>query len=217
MKADRKALVVLSGCGNRDGSEIHESVCALLALEEQGFEARCAAPAAGKARTVSYLDGRSLEPRDILEESARIARGAIVPLSEAGDSHDVLVFPGGLGAAANLSTYAEQGPAMSVRLDVRETILAARAAGKPIAAMCIAPVILAACLPGVIITLGSACRASADAEAMGARHVECPATGCVVDHELKVVTTPAYMIAGSPSEVLAGARSMARELRALLG
>lgn len=217
MRGRRKALVVLSGCGNRDGSEITESVCALIALDEAGFEVSCVAPDAPQTRTLSHLGGKALEPRNILEESARIARGAIRPLSEAGAGFDVLVLPGGLGAAASLSTYADDGVAMRVRPDVRALVESARAAGKPIAAMCIAPMILAACLPGVTLTLGAECQASADAVAMGARHVECPAGAAVVDPGMKVVTTPAYMVAGGPAEVLAGARSMVQKLIALLG
>jgi enhancing lycopene biosynthesis protein 2 len=217
VRGRRKALVVLSGCGNRDGSEITESVCALIALDEAGFEVSCVAPDAPQSRTLSHLDGKALEPRNILEESSRIARGAIRPLSEAGSGFDVLVLPGGLGAAASLSTYADDGVAMKVRPDVKDLVESARAAGKPIAAMCIAPMILAACLPGVTLTLGAECQASADAVTMGARHVECPAGAAVVDPGMKVVTTPAYMVAGGPAEVLAGARSMVHKLSALLG
>jgi enhancing lycopene biosynthesis protein 2 len=217
VRVRRKALVILSGCGNRDGSEIHEAVCALIALEEAGFEVSCAAPDAPQGRTLSHLDGREIEPRSMLEESARIARGSIHPLAGQGGPFDVLVFPGGQGASNSLSTYATDGRDMKVRPDVRALVESARSAGKPIAAMCIAPMILAACIPGVTLTLGSDCRESADAEALGARHVECPATAAVVDPDMKVVTTPAYMVAQSPAEVLAGARSMAHKLVALLG
>lgn len=217
MKVRRKALVVLSGCGNRDGSEIHESVCAFVALDEADFEISCAAPDDEAARTLSYLTGRQLGDRNMLEESARIARGAIRPLSEAGSAFDVVVFPGGTGAAASLCTYSKDGVAMKVRPDVRSLIESARAAGKPIAAMCIAPMVLAACLPGVTLTLGAECQASADAAALGAVHMECAATAAVVDPVMRVVTTPAYMLAKGPAEVLEGARSMVSKLEALLG
>lgn len=213
----RRVLVVLSGCGNRDGSEIHESTAALIALDEAGFEAICTAPRVAQRKTVSYVTGSDLPGRDAFEESARIARGRIRPLSEiVGSEYDAVLFPGGMGAALTLCTYALDGPSCRVLPEVEELVRSANRAGRPIAAMCIAPVILARLLPGVLVTLGREGEAAAHARAMGARHRECGARDAVVDASMKVVTTPAYMVADGPSEVLSGARRMVEELGKLM-
>jgi len=214
----RKVLVVLCGCGNRDGSEIHESVCALIALEEAGLEAVCAAPDIAQARNASYVPGREPTARNAFEEAARLARGNIRPLAGLSmEAFDALLLPGGQGASQTLSTYAVDGTGMTVLSDVRRLVEEALASGKPIAAMCIAPMILARLIPGVVITLGGDNQESADAQAMGAETVVCPAGAAVVDPVRKVTTTPAYMTAVGPSEVLSGARSLVAKLLALLG
>ena len=47
----------------------------------------------------------------VLLESARIARGAVKPLSElTADDVDAAVFPGGFGAAKNLSDFGFKVP-----------------------------------------------------------------------------------------------------------
>lgn len=215
--ARKRVLLILSGCGNRDGSEIHEAVCALLALDEAGLEAVCAAPEVMQSKTVSYINGRDMEHRNAFEESARISRGKIRPLSTViSQDYDAVLLPGGMGAASTLCSYSAEGVDCTVRHDVRKTITDAVAAGKPVAAMCIAPIILARLLPGVILTFGSKCDASEHARQMGAMHVECAPDEAVVDYRLKVVTTPAYMAAKSPWEVLDGARRMVEELAKLI-
>lgn len=213
----RRVLVVLCGCGNRDGSEIHESTAALIALDEAGFEAVCTAPRVPQKKTVSYITGGDLPCRNAFEESARIARGRIRPLeSITASDYDAVLFPGGMGAALTLCTYAQDGSSCRVLPEIEELVRSAHEAGKPIAAMCIAPIILARLLPGVLLTLGGECEAAAHARAMGARHRECTADDAVVDASMKVVTTPAYMVAEGPSEVLSGARRMVEELGKLM-
>ncbi|NLP05270.1 isoprenoid biosynthesis glyoxalase ElbB [Candidatus Fermentibacteria bacterium] len=212
-----RVLVVLSGCGNRDGSEIHESTAALIALDEAGLEAVCTAPRVAQKKTVSHITGGDLPGRNAFEESARIARGKVKPLeSIKASDYDAVLFPGGMGAALTLCTYAQDGPSCSVLPGIEELVHSAHGAGKPIAAMCIAPMILARLLPGVLLTLGRECEAAEHARAMGARHRECGALDAVVDASMKVVTTPAYMVAEGPSEVLSGARRMVEELRKLM-
>ncbi len=39
-----KAYVLLSGCGSRDGSEIHEATLSLLALDQHHVAVQCIAP-----------------------------------------------------------------------------------------------------------------------------------------------------------------------------
>ncbi|MBD3163380.1 MAG: isoprenoid biosynthesis protein ElbB, partial [Candidatus Eisenbacteria bacterium] len=70
--------VVLAGCGVMDGSEIHESVCALLEIAKGGGEAICMAPDKPQMHVVDHKAGDPTEEsRNVLVESARIARGEI--------------------------------------------------------------------------------------------------------------------------------------------
>lgn len=209
---------VLSGCGVKDGTEIHEAVAALIALDRAGFRVLFTAPDAAQSATVDHATGKvSGEPRNVLREAARIARGSIRPLSSIRvDDYDAVVFPGGFGAASNLSSFGRDGAGCSVTPEVRRLVEEALGAGRPIAAMCIAPVILARLVPGARLTIGRD-RATADAiRAMGAIHVDCSVDGVVVDEERRIVTTPAYMLADGPAEVFAGAEAMVRALSRLL-
>lgn len=215
---NRKVAFVLSGCGVKDGTEIHEAVSALIALDSAGFEIVFTAPDVQQAATVDHTSERPEEiSRNALRESARIARGDIIPLSElASGDYDAVVFPGGFGAALTLCSFARDGAECTVNQDVRNLIDDALAGGKPIGAMCIAPVILARTIPGVKLTIGNHPDTASAVSAMGARHIECAVDDTVVDEERKVVTTPAYMLAVGPAEVFAGARRMVEELEKML-
>jgi len=215
----RRAAFLLSGCGNMDGTEIHEAVCALIALDQAGFEIVYTAPDIPQNVTKDYVSGEDAgETRYVLREGARIARGNAVSLANLqGDDYDLVVLPGGFGAALNLSTFGTEGESCSVAQEVKELLERAHEAGKPIAAMCIAPVIPARIFPGVKVTVGNDPEVAQKIEAMGAKHVECPVDDAVTDEKMRVVTTPAYMLAGGPAEVYAGAVRMVEELEGLLG
>lgn len=214
-----KTAIILSGCGNRDGSELQESLFLMLALDRRDIAYQCFAPQ-GHLKVVSYLDGKDTgEQRDLLNESARIARGNIRDLSDyRAEDYDALALPGGMGAARNLSTYAFQGAGMTVVPIVEEAILATHEAGKPIMAMCIAPMILAKVLGryGVMLTLGDTNEASLAAQAMGAHTMKCQPTDVCVDNKNRVVTTPAYMAASRISEIFEGADNLVEGLLRLL-
>jgi len=207
----KKVAVALSGCGNRDGSEIHESVLTLLALDRAGAAYSCFAPDADQSQVIDYVTGKATsEKRNMLREAARIARGAIQPLDRLDmAAFDGLALPGGLGAASGLSNYATRGAQCEVRAEVRRAVADAVKAGKPIVAICIAPATLAKALAdagvrGVRMTIGTDRSTAADLESMGQKHVDCAPTDCVVDEGRKVATTPAYMSAKRISEVAAG-------------
>lgn len=212
----KKVAVILSGCGNRDGSELQETLSLLLALDRQGAQYQCFAPQ-GRFRVISYLDnnGETGEEREIFAESARIARGDILPLQDyrAAD-YDALALPGGMGAARNLSDYAFAGSEMQVLPEVERAILETHAAGKPVAAMCIAPMVLAKVLGpiGVKLTLGDPCAASNMAVRLGANHEVCGPTEVCVDELNKVLTTPAYMVGTHISQIFDGAANMVNKL-----
>ncbi len=210
----KKVAFVLSGCGVKDGSEIHEAVAALIALDRAGYEIVFTAPDVQQAATVDHnTEKPEAETRNALKEGARIARGNIRPLSDLRpDDYDAVLFPGGFGAALTLCSFASDGTECSVNPEVESLINEARQSGKPIVAMCIAPVILARTIPGARLTIGNHPETADAINSMGAVHINCPVEESVVDVERKIVTTPAYMLASGPAEVFEGALSMVKEL-----
>jgi enhancing lycopene biosynthesis protein 2 len=216
----KRIAVVLSGCGVYDGSEIHEACAALLTLARNGVEAVCCAPAGAQHHVVDHQAG---EPeadasRDIRSEAARIARGPVAELSEVDVAGlDAVLLPGGFGAAKNLCNFAFAGAACEVHPDVAAFLNAARKAGKPIGAMCIAPVILARLFgeDQPHLTIGTDPDTAKAIEAMGARHVACDVRDCVVDEAHGFVTTPAYMSARNIVEVFDGADVFVERLLSL--
>ena len=79
----KKVGVMLSGCGVYDGSEIHEAVLTLLSLDRAGAEIVCMAPDIEQMHVMNhYSQTESYEKRNVLIESARIARGDIENLAD---------------------------------------------------------------------------------------------------------------------------------------
>ncbi|MCB9838099.1 MAG: isoprenoid biosynthesis glyoxalase ElbB [Phycisphaeraceae bacterium] len=217
-----KVAVVLSGCGVFDGSEIHEAVSTLIHLSRLGAEVHCFAPDIDQPSVVNHLTGQpGGERRNILVESARIARGNVQPLSECHASQfDAVVFPGGFGAAMNLCDFADKGPSCSVNPDVERVLHEFHDAGKPIGMCCIAPVIAAREFgsEGVTLTLGEESEASRAAVAMGARHQRAGVTEVVKDREHHLITTPAYMHGKAPiHQVFEGIGQMVEQTLAMAG
>lgn len=214
----KKVAVILSGCGVYDGAEIHESCAALLALERAGAKAVICAPSGPQLHVIDHLAGepQADATRDIRRESARIARGDIADLAAVPvDDIDAVLLPGGFGAAKNLCDFAVAGTECRVHEAVATFLRAAHAAGKPIGAMCIAPVILARLFgshDAPRLTIGNDPQTAAAIETMGAKHVACAVADHVVDEQQKIVTTPAYMLAGNIAEVFDGAAGFVKKL-----
>lgn len=216
----KKVGVVLSGCGVYDGSEIHEAVCTLLALDRNGAEAVCFAPDID-VPVVNHLTGKETgEKRNVLVESARIARGKIRDIATASAAEfDALVFPGGFGAAKNLCTFAYKGAEADIDPQVARLLRETAAAGKPIGAICIAPALIAATLGKELapeVTIGNDAGTAAAINATGSRHVDCPVTEFVIDRRNKIVSTPAYMLAGRISEAAEGIEKLVAEVLLLI-
>jgi enhancing lycopene biosynthesis protein 2 len=199
--------VVLSGCGVYDGSEIHEAVLTLLALDRAGAQAVCFAPDKPQLHVINHLSGDVVpENRNVLVESARIARGRVQPLSQADASQlDALIVPGGFGAAKNLSSFASEGAECWIDKDLAKLTQQMHKANKPIGFMCIAPALLPKLLDQQVrLTIGNDPDLGEVIDAMGGEPVICPVDDIVVDIENKVVTTPAYMLAKSIAEAASG-------------
>ncbi|MBV5341054.1 MAG: isoprenoid biosynthesis glyoxalase ElbB [Deltaproteobacteria bacterium] len=212
----KKIGVVLSGCGVYDGSEIHEAVLTLLAIDRQGCEALCMAPNVDFPVTDHLTKRETAEKRNVLTESARIARGNIRDIREVKAADlDAIIFPGGFGAAKNLCDFATKGAAAQVNPEVARLLKEMAIAGKPIGAVCIAPALIAAVLGkeySPTVTIGSDPATAAEIEKTGAKHQGCPVTGFVVDRQNKLVTSPAYMLATRISEVYEGIDNCVREV-----
>lgn len=197
-----RVAVVLSGCGVFDGSEIHEAVCVLLHLSRAGAHAECFAPDAPQMHVVNHLTGQPApgETRNVLVESARIARGKVRPLAQLrAQDFDAVIFPGGFGAAKNLCDFATKGAACAVSPEVEKVVKAFHGAGKPVGMCCIAPVLAAKVLgkgsggPGVSVTIGSDEGTASAIASMGSRNVVKKVTEALVDERNHLVTAPAYM------------------------
>lgn len=212
----KKIGVILSGCGFKDGAEIHESVITLLAIDREGAEAVCIAPNID-FEVVNHLTGESSgEKRNVLTESARIARGNIRDIKTVKASDlDAVIIPGGYGAAKNLSDFAMKGAEAKTQPEVTRLIQEMIAAKKPIGAICIAPGTIAVILGKELhptLTIGNDAGTASALEQLGVKHENCSVREFVVDKENKIVSTPAYMLAERISETAEGIEKLVREV-----
>ena len=203
----KKVAVILSGSGVYDGAEIQESVITLLRLDQRGAQVQCFAPNIAQLHVINHLTGEEMpESRNVLVESARIARGNVKDIRDADvEDFDALIVPGGFGAAKNLSNFAIEGAGCTVQPEVLALTEAFAEAGKPVGLICISPALAAKIYgPGVTCTIGNDADTAAAMNKMGATHEECAVTEIVEDKARKLVTTPAYMLAQTISEAASG-------------
>ena len=219
----KKIGVVLSGCGVYDGAEIHEAVITLLAIDRAGAKSVCMAPDIDQIHVINHHNGEEMvgEKRNVLVESARIARGEIRDINAIkADDIDALVFPGGFGAAKNLSNFAEKGDECDVHPDVMRLVKEFVTKQKPQAALCIAPAMMAKIYESEsakpTLTIGNDKDGISMIEAMGSQHQECVATDFVFDKTNNIVSTPAYMVGKSISEVAEGIEKTINKLVSMI-
>lgn len=217
----KKVGVILSGCGVFDGAEIHESVATLAALDNYGLEAVCFAPDVEQMHVINHLSSEVAEGeiRNVLVESARIARGAISALqADSADDLDAIILPGGFGAAKNLCDFAVNGDQMTVVPVVAAALQNAYDAKKPIAALCIAPVILARVLNthSPLLTLGADGDAAEALKKMGGKHQVTTHEEVVIDRNNRLITGPCYMLDANIGQIMRGASAVVKELKALI-
>lgn len=213
----KKIAVVLAGCGVFDGSEIHEATLSLYALSKNQVAYECFAPDKEQYHVINHLTGEvTSEKRNVLVESARIARGKIKELNQLNvDEFDGLLIPGGYGAAKNLSTYGYEGENYSVDEVLAQKIKEFHSAKKPIAALCIAPVIIAKVLGGKI-TIGTDRKTAEILKKQGAEHIDKNYDEVAVDEENLIVTNPCYMLADSIYKVGVGAEATVEAMLGLM-
>ena len=210
----KKFAIILAGCGVYDGAEIHEAVMTLYAVVKNGAEYQVFAPDIAQHHVVNHLTGAVMpETRNVLVESARIARGKILPLSDLHmRDYDAVIFPGGFGVAKNLCSFALEGENCEVHPQVTEVIRQAVSLRKPIGALCISPVLLAKMIDGVEITIGEDKGTAAAVEKMGAKHVKTTHGQVVTDSKHKVFTTPCYMLDATVLDIAEGADNIVKAM-----
>lgn len=225
MKEAPKFAIILSGCGVFDGSEIHEATAAMLAVDEAGCSYQCFAPNTWQAKTIDHFTGHATaiagddDNRNVLAESARIARGNIKNLSEfRAQDFDAVIFPGGFGAAMNWSNFASKGSACDVNEEIKRVIEESYEQGIVIGAMCIAPTVIAKVLGKhkIKVTIGNDQAVAEGIKKMGAEHENREASDVCVDEEHKIATTPCYMTAKSIKEVFRAGRNLVDEMLELM-
>jgi len=206
----KKFAVVLSGCGVFDGAEIHEATLSLLAIARKACTYEIFAPDTDQYHVINHITGEEMnETRNVLIESARIARGNIRKLEEfQASDFDALLFPGGFGAAKNLSTWAFDGAAATILPEVEEAIRGMAAMKKPVGAMCISPVLLAKVLGHVQLTIGNDDSTIDAMESLGTRHVNTTHGEVVIDPDHNLVSTPCYMLDATIDQIAEGAENI---------
>ncbi len=209
MNSKKKFAVVLAGCGVNDGAEIQEATLTLLAIDRNKAEYQCFAPDINQLHVVNHLNGTEMkETRNVLTESARIARGNIKPLGSFEEKEfDALIFPGGFGVAKNLCSFAFDGVNCSVNPEVEKVIKSMHAARKPIGALCISPVLITKVLGNIKTTIGNDTETINAIEAFGGKHVDAVHCEVVIDQENKIVSTPCYMLDATISQIAEGAEN----------
>ena len=204
----KKVAVILAGCGTRDGSEINETVTLLLALDQHNIEYQAFAPDENQYEVDNHVTGQcTMEKRNMMVEAARIVRGNILPITKFNaNDYDALLFPGGTGTAKNIFTYAIDGIDFKVNKEVEKAIKDIHAQGKPIGAMCIAPLMVAKVLGNVNVTMGSGnCRQAKELPMIGCKHTETTHGGVAIDKENKIYSTPCFMLDARLKDVYQGA------------
>lgn len=210
----KKFAIFLAGCGVYDGAEIHEAVMAMLAVDNNGCTYDLFAPDIPQAHVVNHLTGEVMnEERNVLVEAARIARGKIRRAEEYNPAdYDALLFPGGFGVAKNFFTYAFDGVNAKVNPIIEKVVRDTHAAGKPIGAMCISPVLITKILGKVTTTIGTDTQTAAHIEKMGGKHIESTVAEVVSDKANKIFSTPCYMLDSRISEIAEGADNLVKTM-----
>jgi enhancing lycopene biosynthesis protein 2 len=214
MTKKKKFAVILSGCGVYDGTEIHEATLSLFAISKNGSSYEIFAPDMDQFHVVNHITGEEMpEKRNVLVEAARIARGNIRALSELiVTDFDALLFPGGFGAAKNLSDWAFKGPEGDVHEEVVKIIKEAVSAGLVLGALCISPVLFAKVLGDVEVTIGADPNDASAIESTGSKHIKTNHGELVIDEKYKLVTTPCYMLDASIAQIGDGAENIVKKM-----
>lgn len=209
-----KFALILSGCGQHDGSETHETVLTLLSLAEEKVAWDAFAPEMLQHSVINHISEEPMhDERSVLVESARLVRGKISPLNSIEvDQYDAVIIPGGFGAVSNLCSWGINGIDFTFNQEVEEFFRKAKSLGKPMGFICIAPMMIPKLFADARLTVGNDQHLADQISSMGSNHIDCLATDVVVDQKYKIVSTPANMVAKGIDEVYVGIRKLVCEL-----
>lgn len=210
----KKFAIILAGCGVYDGAEIHEAIMSMYAVMKNGAEYQMFAPDIPQHHVVNHLTGAQMpETRNVLVESARIARGNIKPLAQLNlRNFDALLFPGGFGVAKNFCSYAFEGASCTVNPEIAILIKEAVSLRKLIGALCISPVLMAKIMGNVTITVGPHEGDAANVIAMGAKHKTTKHGEVVIDEKHRLFTTPCYQLQSTIVQIAEGADNIVKAM-----
>lgn len=213
----KKFAVILSGCGSKDGSEIHETTMLLLAIKQLGADYKCFSINKEQTYVVNFITNEKMnEKRNMLVESARISRGNIEELKNLDTKNfDGIVLPGGLGAALNLSNFELNNNNYVVEKILEEKLIKFKSENKPICATCIAPIILAKIFKNITITLGNDKNIANIVEKLGNNFQTIKSGDICVDKKNKIITTPFYMLADDITQIYKEAYKAIKEMTTL--
>lgn len=202
----KKIAVLLSGCGNKDGSEVQESVLALYFLDKHGLKYQCYAPDAAQTEVIDFMSNNKLnEGRNQLREAARIARSNIRPITNLNPAtYDALIIPGGGGSnLKNLSNYLYDQDAPEATDEAKRVIRGFYNEKKPIGAICAATVLVAIALKDIekdTLTLSTGTNYLGKFTNKIDRKTIL-STEIAIDNKNRIVSTPAYINDATISEV----------------
>lgn len=212
----KKIAVLLSGAGVFDGSELHEAVLSLLCLTQAGACYQCFAPDIEQMHVVNHLTGEVDvgDRRNVLVESARIARGEIMATTDLEiEAFDGLVIPGGFGAAKNLCNFAVTASDCEIAPEVQTFINEFIEAKKPVGFICIAPVMIPKLYAkGARGTIGHDSDTAHAFNLMGGEHIDANVEQIIVDEANKLVSTPAYMLAENIAQAHIGIDKLVKKV-----
>jgi enhancing lycopene biosynthesis protein 2 len=208
----KNIAVILAGCGRMDGSEIHESVLTLLSIKQNNANYQCFSLDLPQDHVTNHLTEQEVasETRNMLIESARIARGDVKSLEELNVANfDSLIIPGGNGVAYNLFDLALKGKNYTVNPIVRQKCLDFTNSGKPVGFICISPAMIPGIYgTGIELTIGTDQSTAEMLTELGAQHFSCNVDEIHIDQARKIVTTPAYMLANHVGEAYSGIKKL---------
>ena len=207
---DKKFAIIIGGCGHSDGSEIHETIMTMLAVERNDATYELFAPDKDQYHVINHLTGEEMvDTRNMLVEAARIARGNIRSIDDFDvNNFDAVIFPGGYGVAKNFLNYAFKGVKATIDPQVERLIKEAYAAQIPIGALCLAPVLLAKVLNDITVTIGNDEITAQDIVKMGSTNINTSAGEVISDKRNKIFSTPAYMLDATLSDIAEGAENL---------
>ncbi|XP_077465293.1 glutamine amidotransferase-like class 1 domain-containing protein 3, mitochondrial isoform X3 [Stigmatopora argus] len=218
----KRVAVILSGCGVYDGTEIHEASAVLVHLSRAGAKAQMFAPNQEQLHVIDHCEGKPSDgKRNVLQESARIARGDITDLAKLDVSaFHAVVIPGGFGVAKNLSDWGVKNKDFTINSEVEKILEDFHKAGKPMAMCCISPILAGKILPGCELTVGHDkesdtwpyAKTADTLKEMGCKHVNKDVEQAHVDVKHKLVTAPAFMCNAPIHKIFDGIGVMIKEM-----